>query len=73
MLTAATTMAAVLIMAIGAFFLGFYMGKIIPKKKTPTVEFRELSPEEKMKTERTNREIKNMLSYDGTAQNDIDV
>ncbi len=73
MFIAAITMATVLILALVAFSFGFYIGGKLSKKEKTEYSHSELSPEERQRTERVNREIKNMLSYDGTAQEEIDV
>ena len=64
------------ILAILSFIAGFFIGeKLSPKTKKPKFTQKEkmMSDEERRKAERTKKEIANMLSYDGTKQDEITV
>lgn len=74
MISEIIAVSAVLLLAVSAFSLGFYMGKTFcPKAAYEPATKKEITADEKRKTERFNKEISNMLSYDGTIQEEIDV
>ena len=62
------------ILAVVMFILGFIVGTHVnTKPKTKPLSGKELSAEEKRKTEILNREVRNMFSYNGMPQEEIDV
>lgn len=63
-------------LAILSFMAGFFIGeKLSSKTQKPkyTPKEKMINDEERRKAERTKKEIANMLSYDGTTQDEITV